>query len=424
MVVQQPHGNASQEPRDAVNSVERAERGAPFVHGDHLGDTRAQSGVLRTQSRRPASDADDGCELAAEESQRQGQQRDQDSAGQNRNAIAVEQPSEEQRGNAIDCHGAGIYQGDHGGFGQAGFLKVITEQWKIHESAGEQRGRRRIDPEDMRQRLRTLRRGRRAAAGGIRRASGQQRGQCQHRGDRQPEESGSELIGARHRNGHQERTQHGAGLVERGMQAESPAVAHDAGGLGKQHVARRAAQRLAGAFGHHQQGCHLPVSSEGERGHYDEVQRVPANRDGPIGAGAVGEAAGEKAQAGGQHLAQAGDQAYLRGAGAEILQERADNAVRAFVRHVREKADYAQADDEPDGRRALLFRAHEVCTIPPNGATRDSALRVLRSGFRPPRAGRGEAARPPQRNAPSSERSDSGSIRGLRRPHRRPVRLW
>src|SRR6202043_3749276 len=65
--------------------------------------------------------------------------------------------------------------------------------------------------------------------------------------------------------------------------------------------------------------------------------------------------AGKEAQAGGQHFAETGNQAHLRGVCAEALQERTDDAVGAFVRHVREQADHAQADDESNGGGALLL---------------------------------------------------------------------
>ena len=45
----------------------------------------------------------------------------------------------------------------------------------------------------------------------------------------------------------------------------------------------------------------------------------------------------------------------LGGGGAQILQKRADDAVRAFIRHVGEQADHAQADDEADRRPSLLL---------------------------------------------------------------------
>ena len=167
------------------------------------------------------------------------------------------------------------------------------------------------------------------------------------------------MVRTHHRVSHQQRTEHGAGLIHRGVDAESPTVADLAGSLGEQHVARRPAQALAGALHHHQQRGHLPVAGEGHGRHHHQVQNVPADGYGPVGPRAVYEAAGKEAQAGGDHLAEACDQPHGGGAGAQILQEGADDAVRAFVGHVREQTDHAQADDEAERGGAFLFGDHE-----------------------------------------------------------------
>jgi len=96
--------------------------------------------------------------------------------------------------------------------------------------------------------------------------------------------------------------------------------------------------------------CQFPAKAS--RGTATSVRVYPQNGDGPVGARAVGQPAGKQPQAGGQHLAEAGDEAHQCGGCAETLQERPDDTARAFIGHVGEKADQAEADDEANSRRA------------------------------------------------------------------------
>jgi len=66
----------------------------------------------------------------------------------------------------------------------------------------------------------------------------------------------------------------------------------------------------------------------------------------------MGQPAGKEAQASPQHLAKPGDEAHFRRVGAEILQERPEDAAGTLIGHVGEQAHDAQADDEADGGRA------------------------------------------------------------------------
>jgi hypothetical protein len=81
------------------------------------------------------------------------------------------------------------------GHGQAGFLEVVTEQRKIHEATGQQSSGGHVDPEEVRQRLRSFGR-RRSAARSVGCARRQERGEGQNRGDGEPQKSGAELVGA------------------------------------------------------------------------------------------------------------------------------------------------------------------------------------------------------------------------------------
>ena len=116
------------------------------------------------------------------------------------------------------------------------------------------------------------------------------------------------MVGFGDCGGHQERSGDRAGLVESGMQSESPAMADFAGGFGEEHVAGGTAEGFAGPLRDHQKRGHAPIAGEGQRGDHDDVEGVSGNGDGPIGARTVGQFAGEVSQAGGDHFAKAGDQ--------------------------------------------------------------------------------------------------------------------
>ncbi len=128
-----------------------------------------------------------------------------------------------------------------------------------------------------------------------------------------------ELFPVGDRRHHQQRSEHGTGLVHRGVQAEPPAVAHRARGFRKQDVAGRPTHALAGAFHHDEQraACQLPTKAMCRHG--DEVEQITERHDGPIGAGAVRELAGEVAQRCRDHLAEAGNESHLQCRGTEPL---------------------------------------------------------------------------------------------------------
>ena len=137
------------------------------------------------------------------------------------------------------------------------------------------------------------------------------------------------------------------------MQAKSPAVPNDGRRFGQQDVARRAADAFPGAFQGHQDRSHPPMSGESQRGDRDQIHAIADDGDGPVGSRPIGQASGKEAQAGGQHFTDSGNEPYLRGAGAEVMQERPDDTAGSFIRYVGEHADDAQANDEAD--RAIPF---------------------------------------------------------------------
>ena len=162
------------------------------------------------------------------------------------------------------------------------------------------------------------------------------------------------MAGAQHAEHHQQRSHHRAGLVHDRMQAESETVAHFLGRLRQQHVASRPAQRFAGAFERYQNRRRAPVDRERQRRYRNHVHRVTKKSNDPVSVGAAGQASGKKSQALTEHFPQPGNECDLRGGRPQILQKRTDDAVRAFVGHVREQTDDSQADDEADGAAAFL----------------------------------------------------------------------
>ena len=129
---------------------------------------------------------------------------------------------------------------------------------------------------------------RRARAGlRINCARGEQGDQRARRRKSEAQESRSEVLRFRDCHRHHERADHCAGLVHRGVQAEAPAVADLAGGFRKQHVARGAAQTLAGALDHYQQSRHLPIAHECHRRYDNQVQAISEDGEAPISARAV-----------------------------------------------------------------------------------------------------------------------------------------
>src|SRR4029079_13037303 len=90
VVIQQSHQGAAKEPGNAVDAVEGAESAAAFIHGNDLGDAGAERSVLRTDADGPATDAGHSGDGSAEETQRQGKEREHDSQAENGDAVAVE----------------------------------------------------------------------------------------------------------------------------------------------------------------------------------------------------------------------------------------------------------------------------------------------------------------------------------------------
>ena len=105
------------------------------------------------------------------------------------------------------------------------------------------------------------------------------------------------------------------------------------------------------------------MSGEGQRRDRDQIHAITDDGDGPVGSGPIGQASGEEAQAGCQHLADTGNEPYLRGARAEVAQERTDDTAGPFIRYVGEHADDAEADDEADRVSPLRFGGGHFAAI-------------------------------------------------------------
>ena len=232
-------------------------------------------------------------------------------------------------------------------------LEVKGQQRKIEESAGENARCRHIHPKRGGEFL-SLYCLRHTPPAGVDYAGGGQGQQRSHRGKKQPQKSGRKVAGPGDREHHQQRANHGAGLVHDAVQTEAPSVANRFRGPGKQHIACGAAQSFSGPLSDHQQRRYLPGSRICHGGDSNHVYCVTEESDGPVGVRSVGEAAREIAQTGGQHLPEARNESHLRGGGAKLLQIGSDNAVGPFVRHVGKEADDTEANNEFEGRATLL----------------------------------------------------------------------
>jgi hypothetical protein len=108
--------------------------------------------------------------------------------------------------------------------------------------------------------------------------------------DAEEEERAAVAVRVGDDRGDDERPRDGADLVHGGMHAPAEAMADDVVRFRDEHVARRAAHRLAGALDDDERGGRLPGADERERGDGDDVDRVTRHRDLPVGARLVGEA--------------------------------------------------------------------------------------------------------------------------------------
>ena len=134
----------------------------------------------------------------------------------------------------------------------------------------------------------------------------------------------------------QKRPAQAARLVERGVQAEAPAGAGAACGVGEHGATDRGADRAPEALGDQQQHGDRPGPGEREQRHRKQVDQVPGAHDRPVVPAAIGRAAGEVADAIAEEYAEASDHADDHRRRAEHPEERAGNTAPAFVRHIGE----------------------------------------------------------------------------------------
>src|SRR5207253_3325916 len=100
VIVKPSHRRTAGKPKHAINSIQRAESGAALVHRNDLRDPRPQQSVLRADARCPANDANVCSNRAAEKSERQREQRNQNPGHYYRDPDTVEPLSESQSGQA------------------------------------------------------------------------------------------------------------------------------------------------------------------------------------------------------------------------------------------------------------------------------------------------------------------------------------
>ena len=153
----------------------------------------------------------------------------------------------------------------------------------------------------------------------------------------------------------QQRPGERADLVQRLVHREPPAEADGRGRVGQQRRLRRAAHRLAGALGQDERaGQHetgrTDERRQRQRGDAHGGQRVAAQGERPVAAGAVGQGAEDQPQHQRQGLTGAGDQAHQQGRCAQGGQQGPGDRPGALVDHVRRQAHHAEADDGPPRR--------------------------------------------------------------------------
>ncbi|MEJ0040784.1 MAG: hypothetical protein WDM81_00520 [Rhizomicrobium sp.] len=176
----------------------------------------------------------------------------------------------------------------------------------------------------------------------------------------------------RQHEGGDQRAGDGAGLVERLLQAERPALADVIAGFRLHRVGGRAADRLARTFEHDEERGGLPIEGEGHRGHREHGQGIAADGQRPIGAGGLRDASRDEADGIAGEFAAARDDPDRRAAGAERGEVFAVQSAHAFIGHVGEQADDAEGDDEGEGAAPVeLFHAGDDARATP---TRSSAV--------------------------------------------------
>jgi hypothetical protein len=146
----------------------------------------------------------------------------------------------------------------------------------------------------------------------------------------------------------------------------------------QEHIAGGSAQALSHALEDHEERRYLPAPHKRERRHGDQIHGVSEDCDGPVGARAIGEAAGEQPKTRGEHFAKAGDEPDLECIRAEVSEKRPENAARAFVGRVREQAHDTKNGDKANRRGALLLGSRTQmlgCHTRWNRAQRRVALR-------------------------------------------------
>ncbi len=150
--------------------------------------------------------------------------------------------------------------------------------------------------------------------------------------------------------GDRERTDHRPGLVHRLVQAEAPAVSDLPGGVREHHIAGRRADRLAHPLGDDQRRGDLPAARQRHHRDGQHIDRVADQRHRPVPCRPIGDVAGDQPQGIPDQLAQSGHQPHGESARAQGTQERASDAPRPLVGHVREQAHHADHDHELERR--------------------------------------------------------------------------
>ncbi len=178
---------------------------------------------------------------------------------------------------------------------------------------------------------------------------------------RQPQKRGTKIAIMRHRRRDQQRSGERSRLIERGVNPEAPPMPDLSRRFRQQNIARRAAQRFSAALGYYQPRGRGPASRQRHGRHHDQVHGVAGDRESPVGARPVRQFPGKQPQTGRQHFAHAGYESNLQRRAVQMFQERADDAVRTFIGHVREKTDDPQTDNEFNGGGALGFRDGQEC---------------------------------------------------------------
>ena len=231
--------------------------------------------------------------------------------------------------------------------------QVVPDQRVIRIADREQTGRRDIDPERRWIPLRLGDRGRSRVLLRIVVLRHEQQHNRNRRGHTQPQKPLPILMPPGVNPRHHQRTQHRAHLVHRRVQTEAPTRTNRLRRVRQHHIARRSAHGFPYPLEHHKHRHGLPVGRERQQRHGDDIHAIAGNRQKPILARLVGQHSRGQPQPKPKQFPNARDETHSGCRSTQQRQKRTVDGTRAFVRHIRKKADEAEENDDPSSRRPI-----------------------------------------------------------------------